>query len=326
MRRCAIRKIFSPIAIAPYCIVAAIAMMFFTGALCAQDTLVYSFEDGPEGFAPNGGVFPVEQDTIGSTEGSHSLKVAVPGPATFVGALTGSLPPAIGDPPGLDHVLFDLTLTEPFPDPGFAVIGVMIFGVAQDGTAVQIQTGPSVDPELEFPIGALEPGTYRDIRIDMTQFSFHPVTFELGPLTFNDIIGTQGSGPNDMIPTGFQLYINKTGSASHPLTVYFDNIRVGITPEAVPGDYNANGTVDAADYTIWRDNLGLTGGATAAEGDGTGDGNVMDDDYTFWKERFGNIAGSGALSAVGVPEPASALLVMIAGASCFWGRRGRVGL
>ena len=29
-------------------------------------------------------------------------------------------------------------------------------------------------------------------------------------------------------------------------------------PEPVPGDYNQNGIVDAADYTIWRDTLGST--------------------------------------------------------------------
>ena len=83
----------------------------------------------------------------------------------------------------------------------------------------------------------------------MTQFT-HPVTFEPG--TFNDIVGT-GSGPNDMIPTGFQLYFNKTGGLAFPLTVYIDNIRVGTTPAGVPGDYNGNGTVDAADYVLWRD-------------------------------------------------------------------------
>ena len=27
-------------------------------------------------------------------------------------------------------------------------------------------------------------------------------------------------------------------------------------PQILPGDYNADGHVDAADYTIWRDTLG----------------------------------------------------------------------
>jgi hypothetical protein len=83
----------------------------------------------------------------------------------------------------------------------------------------------------------------------------------------------------------------------------------------VAGDYNGNGVVDAADYVIWRHNNGLTGGATTSQGDGTGDGNVDTNDYHYWRSRFGNTSGGGA-ALVGsslVPEPASALLLMMSG-------------
>jgi len=89
----------------------------------AVDTLTYSFEtsdqDGkPDGFGPNGGGVTVTQDTIGATNGTHSLKVSVVGGATFVGALTGnSVPTTVGDPPGLDHVHFDMTITQRFDIP-----------------------------------------------------------------------------------------------------------------------------------------------------------------------------------------------------------------
>ena len=58
--------------------------------------LAYSFESdqgGPDGFQPNsGGVYT--QDTIGATEGTHSMKVALLGPGnTFVGALTQVINP-----------------------------------------------------------------------------------------------------------------------------------------------------------------------------------------------------------------------------------------
>ena len=52
----------------------------------------------------------------------------------------------------------------------------------------------------------------------------------------------------------------------------------------LPGDYNANGTVDAADYTMWRDTLGST---TDLRADGNGDGVVNTLDYTLWKDNFG---------------------------------------
>ena len=61
---------------------------------------------------------------------------------------------------------------------------------------------------------------------------------------------------------------------------------------AIPGDYNSNGTVDAADYSVWRDSVGQTGTNLAADGDGN---EVVDDeDYTVWKSNFGQPADDGA--------------------------------
>ncbi len=90
------------------CMAIATAILFCAGAVQAQ-TLVYSFESGNEGFGPNGGG-TYTQDTIGATQGTGSLKATVPMGATFVGAITGNLPAAIGDPPGVDFVLFDMTI------------------------------------------------------------------------------------------------------------------------------------------------------------------------------------------------------------------------
>jgi hypothetical protein len=96
------------------------------------------------------------------------------------------------------------------------------------------------------------------------------------------------------------------------------SILAGAAAPGVPGDYNGNGTVDAADYVIWRKNNGLVGGATAEQGDGTGDGNVTVDDYNFWRTNFGNGGGAGAFVGTNaplqaVPEPSS-LLVSVLGA------------
>jgi hypothetical protein len=75
----------------------------------------------------------------------------------------------------------------------------------------------------------------------------------------------------------------------------------------VPGDYNKNGVVDAADYPLWRK------GDLAADGTGPGgvpDGVVNSLDYTFWRARFGNTSGSG-LAASAVPEPCVLSVLMI---------------
>ena len=77
----------------------------------------------------------------------------------------------------------------------------------------------------------------------------------------------------------------------------------------VPGDYNANGTVDAADYVLWRNHLG-TSTQLQNEVSGTTPGMVTQEDYDAWRARFGNIAGAGSGSAesAAVPEPAGAVL------------------
>jgi hypothetical protein len=68
---------------------------------------------------------------------------------------------------------------------------------------------------------------------------------------------------------------------------------------ALPGDFNHDGVVDAADYIVWRKN------------NGTPDG------YNMWRTSFSTASGSGPTSTdvidSAVPEPSSfALLVMVA--------------
>jgi hypothetical protein len=300
----------------------------------AADQLAYSFEAGTDGFAPNSGGTTVTQDTIGATDGTHSLKYDVVAGQTFAGALTSSLDPAIfGNPPGLNEVTFDLTITTPFPAalPGqtthFAVLGVTVFGESQPDfpggqlTGLQAQFIDFGDPSLngERHIDALAAGTYKNFRIMLTNAT-HPLTFANNQ-TFNQIFGTLGSGPNDVIPTGFEIYMNKS---QLPMTVYIDNVRFGT---AVPGDYNADGVVDAADYTVWRDTLGSTT-EFVANGDNTGTSHALIDqaDYAFWKSRFGATSGAGAgsLSGAAVPEPPTALLLLSA-AAVLLGRRASAG-
>jgi hypothetical protein len=81
---------------------------------------------------------------------------------------------------------------------------------------------------------------------------------------------------------------------------------VQVAPAGVPGDYNGNGTVDAADYVLWRN-----GGPLQNEVDAVGTTNAAD--YAAWRARFGNAAGSGAGASVYaiVPEPAALMLLLL---------------
>ncbi|TWT31334.1 hypothetical protein KOR34_47140 [Posidoniimonas corsicana] len=70
----------------------------------------------------------------------------------------------------------------------------------------------------------------------------------------------------------------------------------------LPGDYNDDGRVDAADYTVWRDNLGSGVSLTNDSTPGVGP-----DDYLRWRNNFGrtddSFAGGPSLSAGAAPEP-----------------------
>jgi hypothetical protein len=76
---------------------------------------------------------------------------------------------------------------------------------------------------------------------------------------------------------------------------------------AVPGDYNQNGVVDAADYTVWRDRLGQMNSLRNEDPGAATPGLVDEEDYDFWKSRFGATAGSAALTPV--PDPSATQVV-----------------
>jgi hypothetical protein len=64
---------------------------------------------------------------------------------------------------------------------------------------------------------------------------------------------------------------------------------------ALPGDFNCNGIVDAADYVVWRKVLRTISTQT---------------DYNTWRTHFGQTAGSGFSSSNSVPEPTTLVLLM----------------
>jgi hypothetical protein len=72
----------------------------------------------------------------------------------------------------------------------------------------------------------------------------------------------------------------------------------------LPGDYNGNGNVDAADYVAWRNNLDQSVTLPNDASPGT----VSQADYDVWRRNFG--AGSGDSFVSAVPEPAASLLII----------------
>jgi sulfatase modifying factor 1 len=89
-----------------------------------------------------------------------------------------------------------------------------------------------------------------------------------------------------------------------------------VVPGLLPGDYNGNAALDAADYTIWRDTLGSTTDLRA-NGDNTGASqNIIDQaDYDFWIDEFTESGGGVIVESGPVPEP-STLLLLLASMGC----------
>jgi hypothetical protein len=88
----------------------------------------------------------------------------------------------------------------------------------------------------------------------------------------------------------------------------------------VPGDYDKNGAVDAADYVMWRITMGQSVAAfTGADGDGSG--TIDQADYEFWRARFGDQL-PGAADLLPVPEATTGAL-LFASAICLASRSRR---
>ena len=93
-----------------------------------------------------------------------------------------------------------------------------------------------------------------------------------------------------------------TGSgATNIFDEYFSGAGIiTVQPAGLPGDYNNDGKVNAADYVLWRKSPGTFGGNPAG--------------YNTWRANFGT-GGPGAGSGLGggnsVPEPSALLLSLV---------------
>ncbi|MEM1028014.1 MAG: dockerin type I repeat-containing protein, partial [Planctomycetota bacterium] len=88
-----------------------------------------------------------------------------------------------------------------------------------------------------------------------------------------------------------------------------------LAAQGLAGDYNLDGVVNAADYTVWADNFGSSSNLAA---DGNGDGVVNAADYTVWADNFGAQLGTLNQPAT-IPEPGT--LTCLLGALLLSSRR-----
>jgi hypothetical protein len=91
-----------------------------------------------------------------------------------------------------------------------------------------------------------------------------------------------------------------------------------VVPETA-GDYNEDGAVNGADYTVWRDTLGESV-PNFSGADGSGNGSVGPEDYILWKSQVVAASSARAERPRSVPEPSTVLLGTLLGTAFLTGR------
>lgn len=102
----------------------------------------------------------------------------------------------------------------------------------------------------------------------------------------------------------FNLASSDTGQFGMNTPGYFAIDDLTLDVLVTPGDYNLDGAVDAADYTVWRDAEGetVTLAGLGADGDLSGVVDLADND--LWRAAY------DAAQATAIPEPTTTLLLI----------------
>lgn len=161
-----------------------------------------------------------------------------------------------------------------------------------------------------LPLSMFNSSTFTTVSIPLSSFllsTFVPGSPSSGPFGFTN------SG--DGLRTDFNLYefAGLIPPDTGLLKMELEFMEIRTPPMGLVGDYNNSGTVDAADYTVWRDHLGGDGSTLGTNRDpANGTGVVSTADYNSWKAHFGQSgAGSGGLASAAVPEPATLTLLAL---------------
>lgn len=192
------------------------------------------------------------------------------------------------------------------------IIGIEMEGAS--GSGVIRTLGSAIDADAGWQNVTVNwDGSFVEILVDDTPQIFttgvdvHP--FAIGALLSADArLGLGGLvRSNDTVGQFFEGSIDN---------LIISDTSTTINVPTLGGDYNDDGVVDAADYTVWRDNLGAAD-ESSLNGNGDGANGVDSADYTLWVANFGM---ESTTATVAIPEPSSLLLVlaglMCAGTKC----------
>jgi hypothetical protein len=132
------------------------------------------------------------------------------------------------------------------------------------------------------------------------------------PIPFPQVMSRFGFGARD-VDLAESLYFD--GEQYHfalqsvaDATGYYLSIPASAFRFDLPGDYNGDAVVNAADYVVWRNHLDQS---TFLVGDPT-PGTVTQADYNVWRSNFGSSsASSSAMSRLALPENSALWLLLL---------------
>lgn len=128
---------------------------------------------------------------------------------------------------------------------------------------------------------------------------------EACPQNFNPLSQNLGPGQYTIRAHAYDEVVKNvgTGNALDLVRIDLDELQQEVEWQFVvlddrhlfnAGDYNVDGRVDAADYSVWRDSLGSHVEAFSAA-DGNGNGTIDQADYAHWSNRYGSTLQSATL-------------------------------
>ena len=186
----------------------------------------------------------------------------------------------------------------------------VLFDLDGNNLRAILLNSPNSDATIALPSGGTGATGYHDIALVYRPAS-QSVAFEFDGIVRGITTGEGQTHDNAML--WGNLTLNSKGQMN------FHRVEFQVL---LPGDYNRNGLVDAADYTLWRNSLG----SNLAAADGNDSGTVDATDYTIWKTHFGmrSVLDFGSAGGTAAPEPTGFVLSFVSMASIFSLLRRRV--
>ncbi|TWT92842.1 hypothetical protein Pla108_39820 [Botrimarina colliarenosi] len=191
---------------------------------------------------------------------------------------------------GASPVTFSITpmqITSLGGDPSdITSFGIEFFGGDEflggyDGAMATVSTSPEPPTLLDTLLFSWENGA------DLQGWDAPPIVAGA-----HDVVVRQGSvgspaiGATDGV-NALQITRHPTANSFEWGTAFSLDAFANSTPPI--GDYSNNGSVDAADYTVWRDNQGMSFALPNRDPGATGD--VGAADYTAWSDNYGAVGG-----------------------------------